>query len=285
MSKKFIQKEINSITKVVDDNEMTIDHCISDGTEDRVGDDINQKGWIIKDYMLNPVVLDGHNYSKPPIGKCLKLYQQGNQTRAVTKFAPTDEGKKYFQLYKSGFMSAFSVGFIPKEFEPNKFGGYHMEKQELLEYSVVTVPCNPRAIKSYLKEIGGEDMKKEEIDALISKSVDESIKDLNKKHKEDLDKKDLEIKGLKEQIAGLEIKSGAKISKASAETLRGVCKGLRSHADTIEQFVGGSDDGDKPEDNTGDNSEKEYTDEEIQKMVADKVKKSIDDAIKAKEAK
>lgn len=282
MPTKFITKEMYTKTKVLDEENMTLDHCISDDVEDRVGDDIDQKGWITNSYLQNPVVLDCHNYDRPPIGKCLKLYLQGNQTRAITQFAPTDEGKKYFQLYKSGFMSAFSVGFIPKEFEPNKYGGYHMKKQELLEYSVVTVPCNPRAIKSYLKEMGGEvDMKKEDIEQLINKSVDETLKTVKEAHKKELEKKDTEISDLKKQLADVEIKSGAKLSKASCDTLKNVCKGLRGHADTLEKFIG--DDTTEDDNSVITDGEKDYTDEEIQKMVAVKVQKQIDDALKLKD--
>lgn len=162
IDKNFLDKVIHGQVKVLDESLMIIDHCISDNLADRVGDDIDTEGWETENFMLNPVVLEIHDYSKPPVGKSLGVYKQGNQLRAKTQFAPTDEGKKYFQLYKDGYMNAFSVGFIPKEYTPNQTGGYHMIKQELLEYSVVPVPCNPRALKSFIgeeKEIETVDLK------------------------------------------------------------------------------------------------------------------------------
>ncbi len=141
--------------KVLDDDQMIIDHCISDDQPDRVNDDISLDGWDLDNFMANPVVLDIHDYGAPPIGKAVEVYKQGNQLRAKTQFAPTERGKLYFELYKGGFMRAFSVGFMALEYEAKpKNQGYHFTKQELLEYSVVPVPCNPRALKSAKLKIG-----------------------------------------------------------------------------------------------------------------------------------
>lgn len=285
----FLNKEFTSVVKILDEENMILDHCVSDDQPDRVGDDIDQKGWDTKNYMMNPVVLDGHDYSKPPVGKCLSLYTKDNQLRAKTQFAPTEEGKKYFQLYKSGFMSAFSVGFIPKEYDINKTGGYHMKKQELLEYSVVSVPCNPRAIKSFLQENNikeEQNMDEAKIKALVDSTVETQLKTLTEKHAAELDTKVKEIEGLNAKIAELEaqVKSGAKISKASADTVMGVCKGLRDHADSLEKFVndccGTPADNSKGLEGEGTTTEKDYSDEEIQKIVAEKVQKAVEAASK-----
>lgn len=127
---------------------MIIDHAISDDAEDRDGDDIAMDAWQTDNYLRNPIVLEGHNSTLPAIGKCLELYKAGNQLRAKTEFAPTERGKMYYELYKGGFMGAFSVGFIADEYTPKGGGrGAHISKCELLEYSCVTVPANPRALK------------------------------------------------------------------------------------------------------------------------------------------
>lgn len=268
---KFMQKEFNAQVKVLDETNMTIDHCISDSLPDRVGDDINQDGWDSKNFLANPVVLDCHDYSKPPIGKCLKLYRQGNQTRAITQFAPTDEGKKYFGLYKDGFMSAFSVGFIPNEYSPNKTGGYHMDKQELLEYSCVSVPCNPRALKSFLneksiKESEDIEMKEEDVKKMVEDAIAKATETSQKTITELSDKvKELESKKVEE-------KSGATLSKASLETLKSVCDGLKTHVDTLDKFITnavGNDDDDNNKDT------KDYSDEEIQKLVSENINKLL----------
>lgn len=116
--------------------------------EDRDGDDISLDGWDTENYMRNPVVLEAHDMCGLPIGKCIALYRQGNQLRAKTQFANTERGKLLYELYRDGFMSAFSVGFMPREYEPKGALGYHITACELLEYSCVAVPANPRALKA-----------------------------------------------------------------------------------------------------------------------------------------
>lgn len=126
---------------------MVIDHAISDDGEDRDGDDITLDAWQTDNFMRNPVVLEAHNSVGVPVGKCIALYREGNQLRAKTQFAPTERGRMLYELYKDGFMSAFSVGFMATEYEPKGQRGYHFTACELLEYSCVAVPANPRALK------------------------------------------------------------------------------------------------------------------------------------------
>lgn len=217
---KFISKQIEARIKVLDDKAMILDHCISDDTFDRVDDDINQDGWDFKNYMRNPVVLDGHDYSKNPVGKCLKLYKDGNCTRAITQFAPTAQGTEKFQLYKDGFLSAFSVGFIPKEYAPNKAGGYHIEKQELLEYSCVTVPCNPNAVKSFLTE---------NADPQITSEGGEDMPNL----KELIEQGSFDHEGKTYLIAE---KIGATLSSKTKESLKSIHAGIMEHCSKLEQM-------------------------------------------------
>jgi hypothetical protein len=57
-----------------------------------------------------------------------------------------------FALYRGGFLRATSVGFLPKEWrevtDPKRRGMMPLDfvRQELLEYSLVPVPSNPRAL-------------------------------------------------------------------------------------------------------------------------------------------
>lgn len=134
--------------KALEDEPMVIDHAISDDGEDRDGDDITLDAWQTDNFMRNPVVLEAHNQMGLPVGKCIALYREGNQLRAKTQFANTERGKLLYELYRDGFMFGFSVGFMPTEYEPKGQRGYHFTGCELLEYSCVTVPANPRALKA-----------------------------------------------------------------------------------------------------------------------------------------
>lgn len=299
-------KQISAELKVVNTDDMTIDHCVSDSLPDRVGDVINQDGWDFNNYFLNPVVLQNHDYDKPAIGKCLKLYRLNNQLRAVTQFAPTDEGKMYFALYKDDFQKAFSVGFTPIDYIPNKSSGYTYNKQELLEYSCVAVPCNPRATK-HLQEVEKleEEVKTEvQVDNVEPVEVIETIEP-------ELSEKDIllnEVKSLHETLQAMELKSlaeekqsllnkikslkeknieksGATLSSANATKLKGIHEKIKSIADEFSDFLSPFADPDSDGDNDETKSLKEeklkneLSQEELDyvaKMVAEKINKALE---------
>ena len=123
---------------------------ISDVSVDRMGDIVEQDGWDLENFRKNPVVLWGHDYGLPPIGRCVDIRVVGGKLKAQTKFADTPLAREVYQLYRGGFMSSFSVGFKPKEYKPIKNAdgdvtGLRFVKSELLEYSAVSVPANPNA--------------------------------------------------------------------------------------------------------------------------------------------
>lgn len=123
---------------------------ISDVTVDRMGDVVEQDGWQLDNFRKNPVVLWGHDYSIPPIGRCVDIRVVGGKLKATTKFADTPLARDVYMLYRGGFMASFSVGFKPYEYKPIKNAdgdvtGLRFIKNELLEYSAVSVPANPNA--------------------------------------------------------------------------------------------------------------------------------------------
>ena len=159
---------IDSTVKEVYENEMTIVHLITAETEDRHGDVVRSEGMDDKSYSKNPVVLYGHDQWSFPIGKSVwrKPYVKDGVkgVLAKTKFAPTEEGKLVFELWKEGFLNASSIGFIPKEgaVEPivkeNNHTGYYIRDWELLEYSIVPVPANANALRmAFEKGLGGSE--------------------------------------------------------------------------------------------------------------------------------
>lgn len=133
---------------------------ISSEKIDRYGDVIKLDGWELENFMANPVVLWGHNGRQFPIGKALRIYKQDGKLLADGKFAPEgiyEEADVARKLYATGYLNATSVGFIGKE------GGYVKNytdsegkvyaevfvytKAELLEFSFVTIPANPEALR------------------------------------------------------------------------------------------------------------------------------------------
>lgn len=151
-----LRKQYISEIKVPDDDEdeLVLQFAISTGVEDRDRDTINPKGWNLKNYKKNPVVLWAHSYWTPPIAQGLKVWIEDEKLKATAKF--TDEelypfGYMIYRMCKAGFLNATSVGFQPTKWEDRRndegsWLGYNFLKQDLLEFSIVPVPSNPEAL-------------------------------------------------------------------------------------------------------------------------------------------
>jgi HK97 family phage prohead protease len=119
---------------------------------DRDGEVIRADGWDLKNYRKNPVFMWAHRYDQPPIGKALKVKAEDGKLKFKIEFADQETypfADTVYRLYKGGFMSATSVGFVPKEWEDgddDKAPKRTYTKQELLELSAVPVPSNPDAL-------------------------------------------------------------------------------------------------------------------------------------------
>ena len=135
---------------------------ISTAAVDRVLDAIDQAGWDLTGYRRNPVVLWQHNSWDMPIGKCVEVGLQNGALCATVEFVRSDMpmgvgelADTILMLCKEGFLSATSVSFRPIEFDvtndPSRgaddwLPGFDFRKQDLTEFSIVTVPCNPDAV-------------------------------------------------------------------------------------------------------------------------------------------
>lgn len=119
----------------------TFEVVITTENLDRYQEVIKLDGWQLEHYRNNPVVLWGHNHNNL-IGMATSVEIIDGKMIAKGKFAPTEEGQEKRRLYDMGFLKATSVGFIEKEREGNL-----ITKAELLEFSFVSVPANPYALK------------------------------------------------------------------------------------------------------------------------------------------
>jgi HK97 family phage prohead protease len=119
---------------------------ISTASVDRSNDSIDPAGWDLRAYKKNPVVLWAHDARQWPVGTATSTYVEGGRLKAQMVFADTHEGRKAEHLVQTGHLRATSVGFRPLEhklaLEPGRNGGIDFKKQELMEFSIVPVPCN-----------------------------------------------------------------------------------------------------------------------------------------------
>lgn len=150
-------KTFESEIKGIDEKERTIVALVSTATADRMGESLNPDGADLTNFKKNPIVLFAHNYTMPPIGKALWIKKTAEGIMSKVQFASTQMAQEIFELYKGGFMRAFSVGFLPdvkhiEDFPDEKCNDgkkkpkRRFNKWELLEYSCVPVPANPEAL-------------------------------------------------------------------------------------------------------------------------------------------
>jgi len=143
---KFFTVEVKAEEK----DDRTLTFVISTGNVDRDGDIIDVKGWDFANWLKNPVVLWGHDYSGLPIAEGKRVWIENEKIYATAKFIEPEINPQADMIYKmllKGYLRTVSVGFNPTEYKWREDGeGLYFEKQELLEFSVVTVPANPEAL-------------------------------------------------------------------------------------------------------------------------------------------
>lgn len=145
VSKKPMLKSIFGASQLIGERQIHV--VASTPTPDRVKDVMVPDGCDLTNYRKNPIVLADHNPSQP-IGTADVEIRNG-QVEATITFAPEGASRKadeYCALAKAGVLNTVSVGFMPMSAQPIKGGGFSIDKWELMELSLVAVPCNPDAI-------------------------------------------------------------------------------------------------------------------------------------------
>ena len=146
MEKRYIKALIEKAT------DTGFSFIASTATIDRQGDSVAQNGWELGSYMKNPVMLWAHDYTQLPVARAVNL--SVDPTKGLigeAEFAPA-AGNPFAEQLKimveEGFVSALSVGFIPKERSGNV-----ITRSELLEISFVPVPANQEALMLAAKSL------------------------------------------------------------------------------------------------------------------------------------
>ena len=166
------QKSFKSvIAKVESQGSQTYKFIISSEVLDRSNEIVSVAGIDFTNYLTNPIVLLNHNsYDSKPVGKCLKLEVVGKTLVATMQFHQhTQDAIETEKLVADGIMSAVSIGFIPLEWAEKSAVDLGLDetypswsnmirvctKSELLEFSIVNIPCNPDALitNSYAQSI------------------------------------------------------------------------------------------------------------------------------------
>ena len=155
-------REKSLVVKEVDDEKGVFTAYLSTyGNADRVGDVISE-GAFSDSVAKKSVVpmLFNHDRNKV-IGK-LELTDDKNGLSVKGTLNKNDDlANNIHDLLKMGALDSMSVGMIVKDYTPvdkkNPFGAWNIDKAEVLEGSVVTVPANEMATISSIKEITEEE--------------------------------------------------------------------------------------------------------------------------------
>lgn len=117
---------------------------------DRSGDVVPQDVWErgVENYLKNPVIL-AHHDRDDPIGRMVEHKIDGKGLWIKARISAAAE---VFSLIKDGILTAFSIGFLIKDAEYNAAANVFVVKElELIEISVVSVPCNQNTVFSVAK--------------------------------------------------------------------------------------------------------------------------------------
>lgn len=141
------------------ESDRTILSVITTNSVDRYNEIVSPEGIQLENYLKNPVVLLNHSQDTLPIGKNVWIKQDSNGLIAQTQFAKTAIAEDVMNLYREGFMNAFSIGFIPLKYEFDNQDRVIFTQSELLEYSCVSVPANQDALALAMKSIKTPELK------------------------------------------------------------------------------------------------------------------------------
>jgi HK97 family phage prohead protease len=130
-------------------SDRTFTFTISTARVDRMGDTIAVDGWKLDAFRRNPVVLWAHDGSLLPVGRATDVWVQGGRLKATAELAPSNVSpyaERVRGMLSGRFLNATSVGFSPLKYaftdDPQRKFGIDFIEQELLEFSIVSVPAN-----------------------------------------------------------------------------------------------------------------------------------------------
>lgn len=172
-SDQLVEGGLDSVSLDVDESTMSAGWVISAVNQDRYGDVVVPAGCkeTLEDYRKNPQVFFAHNSNGMPVGLCEyedKFYFDigDNDIRSRCFFhGSTEESDKVFDLVAKHILRAASIGFLPvygevipggEPYEEGDteidfdMGGLCFHKWSIIEWSVVSVPANPDALRSWL---------------------------------------------------------------------------------------------------------------------------------------
>ena len=120
----------------------------------RQGPDLDVEGLQLENYMRNPVVLWSHDMSGKtesaglPIGRTNRMTNTDGKIEVDFEFLADDPfADRVRNAWDKGFLKAASVSWLPLESEEGDDGRQRDIRSDLLEWSIVSVPSDPDAVR------------------------------------------------------------------------------------------------------------------------------------------
>lgn len=145
---------------VSDPGDRRVRFTLSRPEVDREGDIVSLSGWMLDAYKNSPVVLWNHDHDRL-VGRTVDIGLEDGGLKGTVEFVPADTpvfgplAEGLLRLCRAGFVHACSVGFRPLEWSipqgemarGDDFApGIDFLRQELVEWSLVGIPCLPSAL-------------------------------------------------------------------------------------------------------------------------------------------
>lgn len=140
---------LNLTIKTVDAALYQIRAVFSTPMEDRHGEIVDQRGWKLNEFLLNPVVLWAHDDLQPAIGKVVDIAFVDGNLEGTIQFAAAeyDFAKTIYNLYAGGYVRAISVGFMNDKWQFDEANDQIiLLENTLYEVSCVNIPANALAL-------------------------------------------------------------------------------------------------------------------------------------------
>ena len=146
-------KEMPTVADKIDS--IFIEGYASTNDVDRSGDVVPVSVWEagMKNYLNNPIILAQHDHDDP-IGR---MVEHKLDTKGLWIKARISAAAEVFSLIKDEVLTAFSIGFRVLDAEYNAAAELFVIKElELIEISVVSVPCNQNTLFNLSKSFDNE---------------------------------------------------------------------------------------------------------------------------------
>jgi hypothetical protein len=186
LSKKhtFARKAFKSTTSEKDTDKRSEVSVISDESViDLEGERLIISGINTGLYVKNPVVYWDHNYSMPPIAKCMWLKHRGTQLLGKAVYSKTDFADTIWTLICEDICKAKSIGYLEQKVVRGKSDERVCTQSLMIEYSCCGNGVNPAALvekvnKSFFSLISGKTIQDYESE-LMQKRVEKIMNEVD----------------------------------------------------------------------------------------------------------